>query len=77
MELLFDREEREEVDQLLTWWNRYVYPFIGFHIVLMKMNRQVFPLYADIERLPSKNSALARIRQKRAENREQDREGPE
>jgi hypothetical protein len=30
---------------------------------------QVFPLYADVERLPSKNSTLARIRQKRTEIR--------
>ncbi|KAG9313214.1 hypothetical protein JVU11DRAFT_6673 [Chiua virens] len=55
LELLFDPDEKEEVDQLLLWWNR-----------------QVFPLYADIERVPSKNSALARIRQKRAENRDRD-----
>ncbi|KIJ10242.1 hypothetical protein PAXINDRAFT_86370, partial [Paxillus involutus ATCC 200175] len=50
LELLKDPEEKEEVDQLLMWWNR-----------------QVFPLYVDSERMPSKNSALARIRQKRAE----------
>lgn len=36
------------------------------------MDRQVFPLYADVERLPSKNSALAQIRQKREENRIRD-----
>ncbi|KAF9242147.1 hypothetical protein BU15DRAFT_44292 [Melanogaster broomeanus] len=48
LELLDDPQEKGEVDQLLTWWNR-----------------QVFPLYSDIERFPSKNSALARIRQKR------------
>ncbi|KIJ07713.1 hypothetical protein PAXINDRAFT_19119 [Paxillus involutus ATCC 200175] len=30
-------------------------------------NRQVFPLYTETERLPLKNSALARIRQKREE----------
>ncbi|KIJ58978.1 hypothetical protein HYDPIDRAFT_118906 [Hydnomerulius pinastri MD-312] len=50
LELLDDPEEKDEVDQLLIWWNR-----------------QVFPLYSDTERMPSKNSALARIRQKRAE----------
>ena len=33
-------------------------------------NSQIFPLYSDVERLPSKNSALARIRQKRAEYNE-------
>ena len=33
-------------------------------------NSQVFPLYSEVERLPSKNSALARIRAKRAEYNE-------
>ncbi|KAG9309380.1 hypothetical protein JVU11DRAFT_10630 [Chiua virens] len=55
LELLFDPDEKEEVDQLLLWWNW-----------------QVFPLYADIEHVPSKNSALARIRQKCVENRDRD-----
>lgn len=50
LELLNDREEREEVEQLMLWWNR-----------------QIFPLYTESERLPTKNSALARIRAKRAE----------
>ncbi|KAH7917216.1 hypothetical protein BV22DRAFT_1108609 [Leucogyrophana mollusca] len=49
LELLEDPEEKDEVDQLMTWWNR-----------------QIFPVYADPERLPSKDSALARIREKRA-----------
>ena len=31
---------------------------------------QIFPLYSDVGRLPSENSALARIRQKRAEYNE-------
>ncbi|KAF8833417.1 hypothetical protein BDN67DRAFT_917060, partial [Paxillus ammoniavirescens] len=55
LELLDDPQEKGEVDQLLTWWNR-----------------QVFPLYSDIERLPSKNSTLARICQKQIEYRERD-----
>ncbi|KAF9241133.1 hypothetical protein BU15DRAFT_45179, partial [Melanogaster broomeanus] len=58
LDLLDDDNEKDEVDQLLTWWNR-----------------QVFPLYSDIERLPSKNSALARIRQKRAEYKERQENG--
>ncbi|KIM60349.1 hypothetical protein SCLCIDRAFT_26690 [Scleroderma citrinum Foug A] len=33
-------------------------------------NCQVFPLYSDVEQLPSKNSALVRIHQKRAEYNE-------
>ncbi|KAF9241307.1 hypothetical protein BU15DRAFT_87241 [Melanogaster broomeanus] len=53
LEFLDDPEEKDEVDQLLVWWNR-----------------QVFPLYTEHERMPSQNSALARIRQKRAQYRE-------
>lgn len=52
LDLLSDPEEKEEVDLLLLWWNR-----------------QIFPLYTESERLPSTNSALARIRAKRAEHR--------
>jgi len=33
----------------------------------MSKTRQIFPLYADTERMPSKDSPLARIREKRAE----------
>ncbi|KAF8834364.1 hypothetical protein BDN67DRAFT_915104 [Paxillus ammoniavirescens] len=40
------------------------------HQLLTWWNCQVFPLYAATERLPSKDSALARIRQKRTEYRE-------
>ncbi|KIM63593.1 hypothetical protein SCLCIDRAFT_116776, partial [Scleroderma citrinum Foug A] len=50
LELLGDPEEKEEVDQLLGWWNR-----------------QIFPLYADLEHVPSQNSVLTQIRQKRQE----------
>ncbi|KAI6012367.1 hypothetical protein EDC04DRAFT_2870892 [Pisolithus marmoratus] len=53
MELLDDPDESNEVDQLITWWNR-----------------QIFPLYTMSEQLPSKNSVLARICQKRAEYKE-------
>ncbi|KAI6011922.1 hypothetical protein BKA83DRAFT_4466618 [Pisolithus microcarpus] len=53
MELLDDPDESDEVDQLITCWNR-----------------QVFPLYTTTERLPSKDSALVRIRQKRAAYKE-------
>lgn len=39
----------------------------GLLQILILSYRQIFPLYLDAERLPSKNSAFARIRQKRAE----------
>ncbi|KAI6013797.1 hypothetical protein BKA83DRAFT_4499837 [Pisolithus microcarpus] len=53
MELLDDPDKSNEVDQLITWWNR-----------------QIFPLYTTMEQLPSKNSALVRICQKRAAYKE-------
>lgn len=43
---------------------------LGF--VANEGNSQVFPLYSDVERLPSKDSALARICQKRAEYKERE-----
>ena len=39
-------------------------------IVANEDNSQVFPLYSDVERLPSENSALARIHAKRVEYNE-------
>lgn len=68
LELLDDPEEKEEIDQLITWWNRFAFSYCPFKM-LKKPCRQIFPLYADADRLPSKNSVLARIRQKRAEYR--------
>ncbi|KAH7918541.1 hypothetical protein BV22DRAFT_1108331 [Leucogyrophana mollusca] len=47
-DLLEDPEEKEEVDQLLVWWNR-----------------QVFPSYLSSQCAPVKDSALARIKERR------------
>ncbi|KIM63455.1 hypothetical protein SCLCIDRAFT_53690, partial [Scleroderma citrinum Foug A] len=47
VELLDDQDEMEEVDQLMMWWNR-----------------KIFPLYADPECFPSRDSVLAMIHQK-------------
>ena len=69
LDLLDDPDEKDEVDQLLMWWNRYVL-IMNVVPVLMTVFRQIFPLYADLEQAPSKNSALARIRQKREEIKE-------
>jgi hypothetical protein len=66
LELLDDPEEKDEVDQLLVWWNRYARPLFCIDRA-DDSNSQVFPLYTEVERLPSKDSALARIRRKRAE----------
>ena len=71
LELLEDPEEKDEVNQLMTWWNRYVWN--SFESTLTNILRQIFPLYTEVEGLPSKDSVLARIRQKRAEYRERAR----
>ncbi|KIM57566.1 hypothetical protein SCLCIDRAFT_28782 [Scleroderma citrinum Foug A] len=55
IEILEDPNEKDEVEHLMTWWNR-----------------QIFLLYADSEHMPSKNSALAQIRQKHREIKEKD-----
>lgn len=66
MELLEDADEVDEVDQLVTWWNRFDRALSDLSVLTLQ-NRQIFPLYTTTERLPTKNSALARIRQKRAD----------
>ena len=42
-------------------------------LIANEENSQVFPLYSDVERLPSENSALARICQKCVEYTERNR----
>ncbi|KIM56470.1 hypothetical protein SCLCIDRAFT_29602 [Scleroderma citrinum Foug A] len=49
LELFEDSDEKQEVDELLVWWNR-----------------QIFPAYSSTQRPPMRNSALARIRERRA-----------
>ena len=43
-----------------------------FFFSLHEEDSQIFLLYTEVECLPTKNSALARIRQKRAERNERD-----
>ncbi|KIM77880.1 hypothetical protein PILCRDRAFT_824854 [Piloderma croceum F 1598] len=52
LDLFEDVEEKEEVNDLLTWWNR-----------------QIFPAYSSARRAVCKNSALARIKAKRLEQK--------
>jgi hypothetical protein len=49
LDLFEDADEREEVNSLIMWWNR-----------------QIFPNYSSAHRPVCKNSALAKIRAKRA-----------
>lgn len=66
LELLEDPKERQEVDDLLTWWNRYV----AVVIVILSANlfhySQIFPGFSSAQREVPEGSALARIREKRA-----------
>lgn len=59
VEFLDDPEEREEVNNLLMWWNC-----------------QVFPSFVTRERVVTKQSALARLKEKRAERRARDEDVP-
>ncbi|KAG2103042.1 hypothetical protein BD769DRAFT_1630920 [Suillus cothurnatus] len=53
LDVFEDPDEKQEVDNLVVWWNR-----------------QVFPSYSTAQRPLAKNSALARIREKRAQMKE-------
>ncbi|KAG0694655.1 hypothetical protein DFH29DRAFT_985192 [Suillus ampliporus] len=53
LDVFEDLDEKQEVDDLVVWWNR-----------------QIFPSYSTTQRPLIKNSALARIREKRARMKE-------
>lgn len=69
LDLLEDPEECQEVDELLTWWNRYA--VTSFTIMLPRLTlcrnllSQVFPTSSAARRPISSNSALSNIRRKR------------
>jgi len=70
LDLFYDIEEQEEVDDLLAWWNRYVTHLI--HINLLSQansSSQIFPNFPLSRPAPFHNSALAKIKQKRMERR--------
>jgi hypothetical protein len=67
LELLEDPDERSEVTELLMWWNRC--PLSVFHAFQLTDDfplSQIFPNHATPSRAVSKNSALARIKARRA-----------
>jgi hypothetical protein len=66
LDLLDDEEEQEEVRDLLIWWNRY--DAIVYHTTraLTNGSSQVFPSCVTARRLVAKDSALARIKARRA-----------
>jgi len=67
LSLLEDPDEKEEVDALLTWWNRQVSTVCLSMRWLTLSYRKIFPhAFADT-RIPIEGSALARIKQRRRE----------
>ncbi len=69
LDLFEDAEEIQEVNELQMWWNRCVF-FSHVQIAYKWMLcSQVFPNFSSARRTICKNSALARIKAKRAELR--------
>ena len=69
MELLEDLDEKDEVDQLLAWWNRQCFRPV-WEIFTDLYARQIFPLYTKTGWLLSKESTLTHIWQKCLEHKE-------
>jgi hypothetical protein len=67
---LNDPEEMDEVNDLLMWWNWYVRYVIHFSCSDVLLGSHVFPSYVTRERAVTKESALARLKAKRAERQE-------
>lgn len=64
-----DVDEKEEVDKLLGWWNRYVClkKCCCFNLWANGLlHRQIFPGYSSAQRTPAKDGARAIMKEKRA-----------
>jgi len=70
LDLLEDIEEQVEVNELLAWWNRYELTLPFFYPQLITgISSQIFPNYSSAWQVISKNSVLARIKEKQRETR--------
>jgi len=70
LDLFEDPEEKEEVNDLITWWNRYILIHRLFAGVTTNASihiRQIFPSYSSVRHPVCKSSTLARIKKKQAE----------
>ena len=65
LQLLDDPEEKAEVDDLLMWWNRYAFDMF-YDLALTILLSQIFPNYSSAQKPAVKNSAFAKIKEKRA-----------
>lgn len=66
LDLLEDPAESEEVGDLMIWWTRFVIHFINLKLRAKTLYSRVFPNSSSSQRSISKNSALSKIREKRA-----------
>jgi hypothetical protein len=69
LDFLEEPDEKEEVDELLTWWNRCAIitpPDRHFASHILWCHRQIFPSYSSARPLPVRDCPLARLREKRA-----------
>lgn len=71
LDLLEDPEESDEVGDLMMWWTRSVLFLIKLKLQSNTIYSRVFPNSSSSQRSISKNSALSKIREKRAALREQ------
>lgn len=70
LELFDDIEEQEEVRELIEWWNRYVrWELADIRNINLMRYRQIFPNYISTRRPLPMNSALAKIKERRAAKR--------
>ena len=69
LDFLEEPDEKEEVDELLTWWNRCaIITPLDRHFAshILRCHRQIFPSYSSARPLPIRDCPLARLREKRA-----------
>ena len=69
LDFLDDQQEKDEVDHLLNWWNWCVFSNLSSLLVGLPnipLGSQVFPSYVRHEHGVTKQSALAKLKEKRA-----------
>ena len=69
LDLFDEADEAREVHDLLTWWNRCEFMLLAMSHVIHGCTyySHIFPSYSSARRPVCKNSALARIKEKRLE----------
>lgn len=66
LDLLEDTDESEEVGNLMLWWTRFIMHSIHLKLQTNTLYSHVFPNSSSSQHCISKNSALLKIREKRA-----------